>query len=191
MSAIAMGIALNTKGLTSAEFAVFVAVCEAHNPHTGLCQISHKYICELAGCSKRNLPRLLATLEEKGLIRQESAELEGMKLPNNYFITGTEEGIKEVEKATKLSQIRDDWLPDEQRIAYARKKGFGGELSDFNSPLSEAVQAFIGHHQKKGSKMVSWQGAFVTWCINGAKFKAQDDARNQSAEVPELNFDEE
>jgi hypothetical protein len=67
-------------------------------------------------------------------------------------------------KGPALTERPPDWAPTRAHRDYADRHGLDVDL---------CVDAFRGHHQAKGSRFASWDGAFTTWLANEAKWKRE------------------
>jgi hypothetical protein len=82
---------------------------------------------------------------------------------------------EETPKQRKVKQsisLPDGWVPSNQNIEDAMKRGFTTEETN-----NEAEQ-FRNYHQSKGSAFKDWDAAWRTWLGNAKKFARSRPARN-------------
>ena len=75
-------------------------------------------------------------------------------------------------KAKRSISLPDGWVPSDQNIEDAMKRGFTTEETN-----NEAEQ-FRNYHQSKGSAFKDWDAAWRTWLGNAKKFARSRPTRN-------------
>lgn len=76
------------------------------------------------------------------------------------------------EKVSRRSQMPEDFKLTPEREAYARQKGLNGNIPT-------VWEAFVLHHQSKGTVMKDWNKAWMKWVLNEVKFHPSDQAKSK------------
>ena len=90
--------------------------------------------------------------------------------PNPSSVEPYIEPLKETITSKRKSHIKEDWLPSESlhKIIDSKEKWATVNATD-------ELEKFINYHMAKGSMMVDWDRAFMTWLTNAERW-AKDKA---------------
>lgn len=90
---------------------------------------------------------------------------------NNIQTHKNEKNVKNKDLVARRRQIPSDFILSEKLIQFAKEHGINGNR------IKDVFDHFKEHHQSRGTVMLDWDKAFMTWVRNDKKFnpKKQND----------------
>ena len=76
--------------------------------------------------------------------------------------------IKEKDMVARRRQIPPDFILSEKLLQFAKEHGINGNR------INDVLEHFKEHHQSRGTTMLDWDKAFMTWVRNDKKFGSKN-----------------
>ena len=138
-----------------------------------------KYRNKLCNAASNGVRNDVVTAPSSSSSSLESKILEDT-LPSTINPTFVERGVSvlaetpsvDKEKASRRSQMPEDFKLTPEREAYAKAKGLNGNIPT-------VWEAFVLHHQSKGTVMKDWNKAWMKWVLNEVKFNPTYQAKSK------------
>ena len=131
-------------------------------------QTSTAYVLRLTPVAESNTP--CCETQQPPVAKRDPHNLGNINLGNEPSLFGPED--PKPTKRKRAVSLPDGWVPSDQNIEDAMKRGFSTE------EINHEAEQFRNYHHAKGSNFEDWNAAWRTWLGNARKFANARPARN-------------